>query len=139
MLLSIIVFFLVSGAVVGVYYALVHRPEHQAERQFEQRLKDLSSFETESGDAPSIVLAQKPTSSIPGMERLVATNAGSWLAALIEQSGVAITPGSVITMSLGFAAVLGLVTLLFTHMFLAALAAGIRLPASMFEGVVEVR
>jgi len=125
MLLSIIVFFLVSGAVVGVYYALVHRPEHQAERQFEQRLKDLSSFETESGDAPSIVLAQKPTSSIPGMERLVATNAGSWLAALIEQSGVAITPGSVITMSLGFAAVLGLVTLLFTHMFLAALAAAL--------------
>ena len=46
MLLSIIVFFLVSGAVVGVYYALVHRPEHQAERQFEQRLKDLSTFES---------------------------------------------------------------------------------------------
>ena len=32
MLLSILVFFAVSGAVVGAYYALVHRPEHQAER-----------------------------------------------------------------------------------------------------------
>jgi len=126
MLLSIIVFFLVSGAVVGVYYALVHRPEHQAERQFEQRLKDLSSFETESSDAPSIVLTQKPASSLPGVDRLMgATNAGSWLAALIEQSGVAITPGSVITMCLGVAAGLGLVTLLFTHMFIAAFAAAL--------------
>jgi tight adherence protein B len=126
MLLSIIVFFLVSGAVVGVYYALVHRPAHQAERQFEQRLKDLSSFEAEGGDAPSILLSQKPTSALPGVERLVgATNAGSWLAALIEQSGIVISPGSVITMCIGAAAALGLVTLLVTQMFLAALGAAL--------------
>ena len=126
MLLSIIVFFLVSGAVVGVYYALVHRPEHQAERQFEQRLKDLSSFETESSDAPSILLNQQPASALPGVERLMgATNAGSWLAALIEKSGVAVTPGSVITMCLGAAAGLGFVTLLFSHMLLAAIGAAL--------------
>ena len=126
MLLSIIVFFLVSGAVVGVYYALVHRPEHQAERQFEQRLKDLSSFETESSDAPSILLNQKTSSALPGVERLMgATNAGSWLAALIEQSGIVVTPGSVITMCLCVAAGLGVVTLLFTHMLLAAIGAAL--------------
>jgi tight adherence protein B len=125
MLLSIIVF-LVSGAVVGVYYALVHRPEHQAGRQFEQRLKDLSSFETEGGDAPSVVLAQKPASSLPGVDRLMGgTDAGSWLAALIEQSGVVIAPGTVISLCLGVAAALGLVTLLFTHMFLAAFGAAL--------------
>ena len=126
MLLSIIVFFLVSGAVVGVYYALVHRPEHQAERQFEQRLKDLSSFETESGDAPSILLNQKTSSALPGVERLMgATNAGSWLAALIEQSGIVVTPGSVITMCLCVAAGLGVVTLLVTHLLLAAIGAAL--------------
>jgi len=30
MLLSILVFFVVSGAVVALYYALVHRPDHMA-------------------------------------------------------------------------------------------------------------
>ena len=126
MLLSIIVFFLVSGAVVGVYYALVHRPEHQAERQFEQRLKDLSTFESEGGDAPSVLLSQAPSSALPGVDRFMGgTNAGSSLATLIEQSGVAITPGSVFAMCLGAAGALGLVTLLFSHMLLAAIGAAL--------------
>ena len=51
MLLSILVFFAVSGAVVGAYYALVHRPEHQVERTFEQRLKELSTFDSETPGA----------------------------------------------------------------------------------------
>ena len=132
MLLSIIVFFLVSGAVVGAYYAFVHRPEHKAEREFEQRLKDLSTFDSESGDTPSVLLNQAPSSALPVVDRWVGgTNAGSWLATLVEQSGVATNPGTVITMSLGAGIALGLVTLLFVHMLLAALAAallGLALP-----------
>jgi len=132
MLLSILVFFVVSGAVVGAYYALVHRPEHQVERQFEQRLKDLSTFDTEDTGAPSVVKTQASASALPMVDRFVGgTNAGSWLANLIEQSGVATNPGAVITMSLGAGAGLGLVALLFSHMLLAALAAalvGLALP-----------
>jgi tight adherence protein B len=132
MLLSIIVFFLVSGAVVGVYYALVHRPEHQAERLFEQRLKDLSTFESEDPDAPSVVKSAAPASALPGVDRLVGgTNAGSWLAKLIEQADATTSPGAVITMSLAAAGGLGLLTLLFSHMLLAAVAAallGLALP-----------
>jgi tight adherence protein B len=130
--LSIIVFFLVSGAVVGAYYALVHRPEHKAEREFEQRLKDLSTFDSETSGAPSVLLNQAASSALPVVDRLVGgTNAGSWLANLVEQSGVATNPGAVITMSLGAGAALGLLTLLFVHMLLAALAAaavGLALP-----------
>ena len=134
MLLSILVFFAVSGAVVAAYYALVHRPEHQVERQFEQRLKDLSSFESEGEGATSVVKTQAPSSALPMVDRFVGgTGAGSWLVNLIEQSGVVINPGTVITMSLAAGAGLGLVTLLFSHLWLAALAAalvGLTLPVA---------
>jgi len=132
MLLSIIVFFMVSGAVVGAYYALVHRPEHKAEQHLEKRLKDLSGFESEDASTTTVLKTETPASALPMVDRLVgATNAGSWLAKLIEQSGVATNPGAVITMSLVAAVGLGLVTLLFSHLLLAAVAAaavGLALP-----------
>ena len=137
MLLSILVFFAVSGAVVAAYYALVHRPEHQVERQFEQRLRELSTFDSEDTGAPSVVKSEAPSSALPGIDRLVGgTNAGSWLANLIEQSGVVITPGRVITMSLVASGVLGLLTLVFFHKFLAAIAAalvGLVLPVAWLK------
>ena len=101
----------------------MHRPENKAGRDFEQRLKDLSTFEREDAGATSVVMTQAPSSALPVVDRLVGgTNAGSWLANLIEQSGVATNPGTVITMSLGAGAALGFVTLLFSHM----LAGGVR-------------
>ncbi|HZI81626.1 MAG TPA: type II secretion system F family protein [Vicinamibacterales bacterium] len=126
MLLAILVFLAVSGAVVGAYYAFVHRPEHKVEREFEQRLKDLSNFESEDGPATSVVLSEARSSALPVVDRLVGgTGAGSWLANLIEQSGVAINPGTVITMSLGACAGLGLLTLLFSRLWLAAFVAAL--------------
>ena len=137
MLLSILVFFAVSGAVVGAYYALVHRPENKAGRDFEQRLKDLSTFESEGGDGPSVVLTQAPSSAMPLVDHLVGTtSAGSWLTTLIEQSGTSTNPAAVITMSLGAGAALGLVTLLFSHLWLAAFAAalvGLSLPIAWLK------
>jgi tight adherence protein B len=136
MLLAILVFFVVSGGVVGVYYALVHRPEHKAEREFERRLKDLSSFSSEGG-TPSVVLAEAASSAVPMVDRLVGgTGTGSWLANLIEQSGVVITPGRVITLSLVAGAVLGLLALLFVHKLLAAVVAalvGLALPVAWLK------
>jgi tight adherence protein B len=125
MVLSILVFVLVTGAVLGAYYAFVHRPEHKAEREFEQRLKDLSSFETEEGDA-SVVKTQAAPSALPIVDRLVgSTNAGSWLAKLVEQSGVATTPAAVVTMSLGAGVMTGLVAFLFSRIVLVALAGAV--------------
>jgi tight adherence protein B len=125
MLLSIIVGILVTGAVLGVYYTLVHRHEHKAEREFEQRLKDLSSFELEEGDA-SVVKTQAAPSALPIVDRLVGnTNAGSWLANLIERSGVDTNPGAVVTMSLVAAVMTGLVTFMASRLLLVALAAAV--------------
>jgi tight adherence protein B len=126
MILSILVFFAVSGVVVAAYYAFVHRPEHKAERVFEQRLKDLSGFESETPGATSVVLNQGTSSALPMVDRLVGgTSTGSWLANLIEQSGVETNPGAVITMGLGAGAAMGLLTLLFSHLWLAAFAAAL--------------
>jgi tight adherence protein B len=137
MLLSILVFFVVSGAVVALYYALVHRPDHMAEKQFAQRLKDLSGAESEAEGATSVVLSEAPSSALPVVDRLLGgTGAGSWLANLIEQSGVAINPGTVITMSLGVGAGVGLLTLLFSHLWIAAFAAalvGLTLPVAWLK------
>jgi tight adherence protein B len=135
--LSILVFFVVSGAVVLAYWLLVHRSEHQAGRNLEKRLKDLSTLESEDAGATSVVKSEAPASALPALDRLmVGTNAGSWLSALIEQSGVATNPGAVVTMSLAAGAGLGLVTLLFSHLLLAALAAaaaGLALPVSWLK------
>jgi tight adherence protein B len=64
----------------------------------------------------SVLLAEKPTSSLPVVDSLVGrTDAGSWLARLIEQAGVQTSPGSVVVISIGLSACLGLVGLVFVR------------------------
>jgi tight adherence protein B len=122
MILSILVFFVVSGAVVGGYLALTKLPGFMAGRQLEQRLKDLSEFDAETPGATTVVLSQTPSSAV---DRLVGkTNAGSWLSTLIDQSGASITPGSVIMMSVVSGLLIGLGALMFVPVPIAALAIG---------------
>jgi tight adherence protein B len=123
MILAILVFFVVSGAVVGGYLALTRLPSFMAGRQLEQRLKDLSEFDAETPGTTTVLLSQAPSSALPGMDRLFGkTTAGSWLSTLTEQSGVAISPGSVITMSVVAAVLFGLIGWLFAPIPLAGLA-----------------
>ena len=137
MLLSILVFFVVVGGVFGAYYALVHRPEGAAGRQFEQRLKDLSTVGIEDDVATSVLKSQPKASALPMVDRFVGgTNAGSWLTKLIEQAGVETTPGAVVTMSLAAGIVVGLVAFLVSRMVpvgFAAAAAGLTLPVTWLK------
>jgi tight adherence protein B len=132
MLLSILVFLVVAGAVLGAYYALVHRPEGAAGRQFEQRLKDLSTSDGDEAGATSVLKIQPKASALPMVDRFVGgTSAGSSLANLIEQSGVDTNPGAVVTMSLVASVTLAVVAFFFSHRVLAALVAalvGVALP-----------
>ena len=78
-----------------------------------------------------MVLSQAPASALPGMDRLIKTSAGSWLSTLIEQSGVAIGPGTVVMLSVLAGVGVGLVTLLFAptwHFAVMAGAVGLTLP-----------
>jgi len=124
MVMAILVFLVVSGAVVGAYVALMRLPSFMAGRQLEQRLKDLSEFDAEAPGATTVVLSQASASTVPGMDRLIKTDAGSWLTTLIEQSGVAIGPGTVVMLSVLAGAIMGLITLLFAPTWQFALMAG---------------
>jgi tight adherence protein B len=124
MVLAILVFLVVSGSVVGAYVALTRLPGFMAGRQLEQRLKDLSEFDAESPGATTVVLSQAPASALPGMDRLIKTSAGSWLSTLIDQSGVAIGPGTVVMLSVLAGVGIGLVTLLFAPIWYFAVIAG---------------
>jgi tight adherence protein B len=95
-----------------------------AGRQLEQRLKAMSEFDSETPGATTVVLNQASASAMPIMDRLVGkTNAGSWLATLIEQAGLTISPGNVITLSILAGAALGFITFVFARRLDAALAA----------------
>ena len=114
MLLVIFVFMLGAGAVLGSYAALTYVPGMLKRSRLERRLKDVSAPLGE--DADELGLVRRPTAGLlPVIDRLVSTmRAGSWLAALIEQAGVRTTPSSVMGMTIGAAAAIGLVAAIFT-------------------------
>jgi tight adherence protein B len=97
--LAILVFFAVSGAIVGGYVAAIRLPGLLASRRLDARLKDLSS--AVSDDEQSIV-TQGPKSALPAFDRLVGgTHAASSLGKLIEQAGLQLSPGTVVVMCFG--------------------------------------
>jgi tight adherence protein B len=104
---AIAVFLFVTCFIFGGYVVYTMLPGYMANRQLEQRLRDLGGYK-EDLSAP-VLVAEKPTSAMPKVDTFVrGTDAGSWLAQLIEQSGVRTSPGSIVVMSLGLCACLGL-------------------------------
>ena len=120
MLLAIAVFVVVAGFVVGAYVVATKMPGWLAAERLDRRLRELSKPEVKN---ESVLLAQKRAG---GVDQLMSgTDAGSWLAKLIEQSGVATTPGTIVIMSVGMTALFGLMGLVFARRWEAALAASI--------------
>jgi tight adherence protein B len=126
MLAAILVFLLVSGSIVGGYFAVTMLPGVLAARRLDRRLRDVSSA---SGPADSeatddSVLQNKLEGPLPGMDRLVAgTGIGNRVNRLIEQSGVRTTASALALISLVVAAGAGLLTYMFVPQPLAPLAA----------------
>src|SRR4051812_18270501 len=107
MVLPFFVFLLVAGGIVGGYMAMTQLPGTLAARRMDQRLRELSegpvSDETKPDD-DSIVkrVTQGP---LPIVDRAIAqSGAGSWIAGLIAQSGVKVTPSAIVLFSLFAAA-----------------------------------
>ncbi len=106
MILALIVFVLVTGAIVGAYMLATRLPGVLAERRLEARLKDLSRV---AADGEESVVTQRPTSSMPGVDRLVrGTQAASWLAKLIDQAGLQVSPGTIVVSCVAAGGVLAL-------------------------------
>ena len=107
---AVFVFVAVSCAIFGGFLLYTMLPGYMATKALEKRLQELGGLKQELG-APAIVAEQKK-SAMPKVDTLVrGTDAGSWLAQLIEQSGVNTSPGSIVVMSIGLCACLGLVGL----------------------------
>jgi len=94
MLLSLVVFVLVTGGIIGAYLAWTILPGLKAKRQLEERLRDAEHHSTEA-EKQSTVLRQEAAGPLPSIDRLIArTGAGTGLSKLIEQTGMRITPGT---------------------------------------------
>ena len=96
MIAALMVFVLVVGIVLGVYYAAREIPKALEERRLELRLHDITPMLSPDGDESS-VLKQETTGPVPAIDRLIAKSPGTAsVSRLIAQSGVQTTPGTII-------------------------------------------
>jgi len=131
MLIALVIFLIVTGSIVGGYFAAVNLPGFLAARKLDQRLREVATptGEVENGSDDSIV-KRTQKGALPGVDRLIeGTNAGTWLMKLIEQSGVKATPGTIVLASIMLALGGAVVASFFIHQPLAlpfiAIAGGI--------------
>src|SRR3954465_13568415 len=110
MLIALVIFLIVTGSIVGGYFAAVNLPGFLAAGKLDQRPREVATpaGEVENGSDDSIV-KRTQKGALPGVDRLIERGrAGTWLMKLIEQSGVSGTPGTIagasIMLALGGAA-----------------------------------
>src|SRR5580704_1231509 len=116
MLLALVVFVLVAGAIMGGYAALTHLPGVVASRRLDRRLRDVSfgapDADPKAPDETVVKLAVE--GPLPGVDRLLSrSGAGFRLAQLIAQSGVRTSPSAVLIMSAVLATTAGVAVSLF--------------------------
>jgi tight adherence protein B len=119
MILPIVVFLIVTGAIIGGYLYYMSR---SAERQLERRLSEVTAgplgpaAEGAPASGDGTVVKRTAEGPLPMVDRMLSgSRAGSKLSHLIEQSGVRTTPSAIIAFSVGTAIVLGLLTGLFVR------------------------
>jgi tight adherence protein B len=121
---AFLVFVLVTGLVLGGYYAAMHLPGMLAGRRLERRLREVSLSIVETAD--TTILMNHAEGPLPMIDRVAAaTAAGNRLAGLIEQSGVSTTPSAIIVISLGLAVVSAFCVYAFVSWPFAPLAAAV--------------
>ncbi|HEY7169306.1 MAG TPA: type II secretion system F family protein [Vicinamibacterales bacterium] len=114
MLLALLVFVLVAGAIVGGYYAYTTLPERLANKRLQERLQGLST--SPKGGEDDSVLARPKQGPLPIVDRIVsASGGGMWLSRLIQQSGVHTTPSAVVIMTIVMAAAAAMLANIFTQ------------------------
>jgi tight adherence protein B len=106
MIAALLVFLLVTGTIVGGYVAVSSLPGLIKQRRLDRRIREITVPIEQKVGGDSVVLKAEPDRLLDRMA--ASTRGGAWLSHLIEQSGVKTTPGKVILMSLGAAAIGGL-------------------------------
>ena len=134
MLLALVVFVVVVGAIVGVYFAVSALPGAVKQRQLEKRLREVSAPAAAPANTTSILLDAKSNALF---DRVASgTRGGAFLANLIEQSGTRTTPGAVIFVSIAAAVLFGTTALVMVrYVWVAPIAAavGLSLPVLVLQ------
>jgi len=114
MMLPFLAFLAIAGTIFFGYLGVTHLPGILAGRRLEQRLRDVSAFD-DAGDGDATVVKQRDSGPLPALDKFVSrTGAGTWLARLIEKSGVQTTPSTIMTVGMVAAASGGVVAIVFT-------------------------
>ena len=112
MLAAVVVFVLVTGAVMGAYVGIMKLPGYLAARKLDRRLREVSRpLGVELPDSPSFVTEVKK-GPLPALDKALG-GANSSLAMLIEQSGVRTTPSAIMVAMVAAALCSGLICMLF--------------------------
>jgi tight adherence protein B len=120
---SLFVFLLASGAVMGLYAAVTYLPGFLARERIDQRMREAAGTPFAQDASGDSVLKQQVRGPLPLIDRIISQSSkGSAIARLIEQAGLRMSVSSVVLMSLGCGLVcaLGL--------------ASLRVPYGMFVG-----
>jgi tight adherence protein B len=128
MLLAFAVFIVVTGAIVGGYYAVTWLPGALAARRLDRRLRDVSqdpaAADAEASDAT--VLKHVIEGPLPAIDRMMSRyGLGGRLQVLIERAGIRTTPSAVIMISLVIGGLAAFITRLFIAQPLAAAGAAL--------------
>ena len=129
MLLAILVFILVTAGIFGGYMAMTQLPGFLQARRMDQRLRELSEGPVAEGDTGSednSIVKRVTQGPLPLVDKVIAkSGAGSWLATLIAQSGVKVTPSAIVMFSLVLALLAAYVASIFIRQPVGSLVAAI--------------
>ena len=121
MLITFLAFLVVTGVVAGLGFGALRLPGTLADRRMERRLREVSHREDDA--RPTSFIRDKKAGPLPALDR--ALGGSSSLSRLVEQSGVATTPSTIVLASVGLAVLLGVATLFFVRQPFAWLAGGL--------------
>jgi tight adherence protein B len=121
MLIAFLAFLVVTGVVAGLGFGALRLPGTLADRRMERRLREVSHREDDA--RPTSFIRDKKAGPLPALDR--ALGGSSSLSRLVEQSGVATTPSTIVLASVGLAVLLGVATLFFVRQPFAWLAGGL--------------
>jgi tight adherence protein B len=112
--LAFLVFVVVTGLIVGAYFAITALPGMLAQRELDKRLRDVSFTADGTDTEEASILRKMAEGPMPVVDKFMKESAsGSWLTKLIEQSGVQTTPSAIMLVTLVAALLFGIVTALF--------------------------
>lgn len=126
MLPAMIVFLIGVGLVLGGYALVMYLPGLMASRALDRRLRDVTAPVSETTSTPSDVVKRLAEGPLPAFDRVMAkSQAGSWLARLIEQSGIKTTPSAIVVLSLMLSLAVAIVTSMFAPSPIVAIIGGV--------------